>query len=63
MQQLSLNIHQRFSVFGTCFDISNIITSHYKCIEKIYKMIGQIYNYSYTMNLYEFKYSLTVKLI
>jgi len=46
MQQLSLKTQQRFSVFETCFDISNVIISHYECIEKIYKMIG-IYNYSY----------------
>ena len=37
---------QRFSFFGTCFDVSNIIISHHEYIEKIYKMIG-IYNYSY----------------
>ena len=62
MQQLSLKTQQRFSVFGTYFDVSNIIIRHYKCIEKIYKVIG-IYNYSYTMNPYELKYALTVKLI
>ena len=61
MQQLFLKT-QRFSVFGTHFDVSNIIIRHYKCIEKICKMIG-IYNYSYTMNLYELKYASTVKLI
>ena len=44
--QLSLKTQQRFSVFGTCFDVSNIIISHYKCMEKIYKMIS-IYNYKY----------------
>ena len=27
---------QRFSVFGTCFDVSNIIISHYEYIVKIY---------------------------
>ena len=58
----SLKIQQRFSVFGTRFDVSNIIISHFKCIEKFYKTIG-IYNYSYTMNLYELEYLLTVKLI
>ena len=62
MKQLSLKTQQRFSVFGTCFGVSNIIISHSKCIEKIYKVIS-IYNYSYTINLYELKYSLTVKLI
>ena len=34
---------QRFSVFGTCFDVSNIIISHYECTVKIYKIVG-IYN-------------------
>ena len=34
---LSLKTQQRFSVFGTCFDVSNIIISHYEYIVKIYK--------------------------
>ena len=29
MKQLPLKIQQRFSVFGTCFDVSNIIISQY----------------------------------
>ena len=28
MKQLSLKTEQRFSVFGTCFDVSDIIVSH-----------------------------------
>jgi len=32
MQQLSIKTQQRFSVFGTCFHVSNIIISHYKCL-------------------------------
>ena len=50
MQQLPSKTQQRFSVFGTCFDVSNIIISHYQCVEKIYRTIG-IYNYSHTMSL------------
>ena len=46
-KQLSLKTQQRFSVFGTCFDVSNII-SHYEYTVKIYN------------ELYKFKYSLTV---
>ena len=36
---LSLKTQQRFLVFGTCFDVSNIIISHYEYIGKIYKMV------------------------
>ena len=36
MKQLFSKTQQRFSVFGTCFDVSNII-SHYEYIVKIYK--------------------------
>ena len=64
MKQLSLKTQQRFSVFGTCFDVSNIIISHYESIVKIYqiyKMVG-IYNYSYTLQLYKFKYSILLNL-
>ena len=50
-----------FSVFRTCFDVSNIIFNHYEHIVKIYQMVGT-FNY-YTINIYKFKYSLTVKLI
>ena len=54
--ELSYKTQQRFSVFGTCFNVSNIIIGHYEYTVKIYKMVG-IYNYSYTMKLYKFKYS------
>ena len=37
MKRLTLKTQQRFSVFGTCFDVSNIIISHYEYIVKIYK--------------------------
>ena len=37
MKRLSLKTQQRFSVFGTCFDVSNIIINHYEYIVKIYK--------------------------
>ena len=37
MKRLSLKTRQRFSVFGTCFDVSNIIISHYEYVVKIYK--------------------------
>ena len=30
MKRLSLKAQQRFSVFRTCFDVSNIIISHYE---------------------------------
>ena len=50
MKRLSLKTQQRLSVFGTCFDVSKIIISHYEYIVKIYKVVG-IYNYSYTMKL------------
>ena len=30
MKRLSLKTQQRLSVFGTCFDVSNIIISHYE---------------------------------
>ena len=39
MKQLSLKTQQRFSVFRTCFDVSNIITSHYEYTVKIYKVV------------------------
>ena len=64
LYQLPLKTQQRFSVFTPCFDVSNIIISHYKRIERFYKMIG-IYNYSirHKIYFYKFKHSLTVKLI
>ena len=37
MKQLSLKTQQGFSVFGTWFDVSNVIISHYEYIVKIYK--------------------------
>ena len=37
MKQLSLKTQQRFSGFGTCFDVSSIIISLYEYIVKIYK--------------------------
>ena len=37
MKRLSLKTQERFSVFGTCFDVSNMIISHYEYIVKIYK--------------------------
>ena len=37
IKRLTLKTQQRFSVFGTCFDVSNIIISHYEYIVKIYK--------------------------
>ena len=40
MKQLSLKAHQHFSVFGACFDVSNIIISHYEYVVKIYKMLN-----------------------
>ena len=49
MKQLSLKTQQRFSVFGTCFDVSIIIIRHHEYTVKIYKIVG-IYNQSYTMN-------------
>ena len=51
MKQLSLKTQQRFSVSGTCFDVSNVIINNYEYAVKIYKTVS-IYNYSYTMNLY-----------
>ena len=30
MKRLFSKTQQRFSVFGTCFDVSNIIISHYE---------------------------------
>ena len=39
MKRLSLKTQQRFPVFGTCFDVSNIIISHYEYIVKIYKNV------------------------
>ena len=53
---LSLKTEQRFSVFGTCFDVSNIIIiSHYEYIVKMFTKVVGIYNSSYTMKLYKFK--------
>ena len=43
---LSLKTQQRLSVFGTCFDVSNIIISYYEYIVKIYKS-GRKYMSSY----------------
>ena len=40
MNLLSSKTQQRFSVFGTCFDVSNIIISHYEYTVKIYKIVG-----------------------
>ena len=40
--ELSYKTQQRFSVFGTCFDVSNIIIGHYEYTVKIYK-IGPVY--------------------
>ena len=37
---LSLKTQQRVSVFGTCFDVSNIIISHYEYTVKMYKIVG-----------------------
>ena len=40
MNLLSSKTQPRFSVFGTCFDVSNIIISHYEYTVKIYKIVG-----------------------